>query len=173
MGPNSHIVYQSGLHRVSCKKNHCRNPRPLTYYTHPKTLLLRRTGKERPFPHSERIRERPLPIKMMNGKENAVQFFVNERERSGAQFFREHIRPCPFCPNTQFVDNLFVSHPVCSTPFLSHTLFVPHPFGRHSFCPALFCTGGTKRVWDKKCVDKLGAGTKRVSTNWVLGQKGC
>ena len=58
-----------------------------------KKLLLRRTGKERPFPHSERIRERPLPIKMMNGKENAVQFFVNERERSGAQFFRERIRP--------------------------------------------------------------------------------
>ena len=94
MGPNSHIVYQSGLHRVSCKKNHCRNPRPLTYYTQPKTLLLRRTGKERPFPHSERIWERPLPIKMMNGKENAVQFFVNERERSGALFFRERIRPC-------------------------------------------------------------------------------
>ena len=76
---------------------HCRNPRPLTYYTQPKTLLLRRTGKERPFPHSERIRERP--IKMMNRKENAVQFFVNERERSGAQFFRERIRP--WC-----VDNL-------------------------------------------------------------------
>ena len=50
----------------------------------------------------------------------------------------------------------------CLTPCLFHTIFVSHPF-----CPT--------PIWSHSfvLVGQKGCGTKRVSTNWVLGQKGC